>query len=110
VIDNFSARVIRGERIGIIGSNGTGKSTLINLLCGKLKPESGEVIHGTKIQLAFLDQLRDQLDLDKTIIQNIAEDRDEIVVNGVRKHVFGYLEEFLFSSERAKTNLSALSR
>ncbi|MDA3923265.1 MAG: ATP-binding cassette domain-containing protein [Kiritimatiellae bacterium] len=109
VIDNFSARVIRGERIGIIGSNGTGKSTLINLLCGKLKPESGEVIHGTKIQLAFLDQLRDQLDLDKTIIQNIAEDRDEIVVNGVRKHVFGYLEEFLFSSERAKTKVSALS-
>jgi len=109
VIKNFSTRVIRGERIGIIGGNGSGKTTLINLLCGRLLPESGEVRHGTKVQLAFLDQLRDQLDLDKTIVQNIADDRDEVVINGVRKHVFGYLEEFLFSSDRAKTKVSALS-
>ena len=109
VIKNFSAKILRGERIGIIGSNGTGKTTLINLLCGRLSPESGSIIHGTKVQLAFLDQLRNQLDLNKTIIQNIAEDRDEIVINGVRKHVFGYLEEFLFSSERAKTKVGALS-
>jgi ATP-binding cassette subfamily F protein uup len=109
VINNFSARVLRGERIGIIGGNGTGKTTLINLLCGRLPPAAGEVRHGTKVELSFLDQLRDQLDLDKTIIQNIADDRDEVVINGVRKHVFGYLEEFLFSSERAKTKVRALS-
>ncbi|MFA7174539.1 MAG: ATP-binding cassette domain-containing protein [Kiritimatiellia bacterium] len=109
VIKGFTSKIIRGERIGIIGGNGTGKTTLINLLCGRLTPSSGEVRHGSKVQLSFLDQLRDELDLDRTIIQNIAEDRDEVVINGVRKHVFGYLEEFLFSSERAKTKVSALS-
>ncbi|MDD2598799.1 MAG: ATP-binding cassette domain-containing protein [Kiritimatiellae bacterium] len=109
VIKGFTAKILRGERIGIIGANGTGKTTLINLLCGHLTPTSGEVRHGSKVRLAFLDQLRDELDLDRTIVQNIAEDRDEVVINGVRKHIFGYLEEFLFSSERAKTKVSALS-
>lgn len=109
VIENLSARIIRGERIGIIGSNGSGKTTLIKLLCGKLKPDSGTVTTGTRIELAFLDQMRNQLDLDKTIIENIAEDRDEVVINGVRKHVYGYLEEFLFSADRARTKVSALS-
>ena len=109
VISDFSARIIRGERIGIIGGNGAGKTTLLNLLCGKLKPDSGSVVMGTGIELAFLDQLRNTLDLDKSIIDNIAEDRDEIVINGSRKHVYGYLEEFLFSADRARTKVSALS-
>jgi len=109
VIKDFSAKVIRGERIGIIGSNGTGKTTLINLLCGRLAAQSGIITHGTKVKLAFLDQLRDQLDLDRTIIENIADDRDEVIINGSPKHVYGYLEEFLFSADRAKTKVGALS-
>lgn len=109
VVNNFSARIIRGERIGIIGGNGAGKTTLLNLLCGKLQPDSGSVVMGSGIELSFLDQLRGTLDLDKSIIENIAEDRDEIVINGSRKHVYGYLEEFLFSADRARTKVSALS-
>jgi len=109
VIRDFTAKVFRGERIGIIGANGSGKTTLLNLLCGRLTPMRGSVTHGTRVQVAFFDQLRGQLDLDKSVIQNIADDKDEVVAGGVRKHVHGYLSDFLFTSDRARTPVHALS-
>jgi len=109
VVKGFSAKVFRGERIGIIGANGSGKTTLLNLLCDRLKPTHGSVAHGTRVQVAFFDQLREQLALDKSVIENIADDKDEVVVGGVRKHVYGYLGDFLFTSDRARTPVYALS-
>jgi len=109
VIKNLSLRVIRGERIGIIGPNGSGKTTLLNLLCGRMIPDVGEIKTGARVTLCFLDQMRSELDLNKTIIENIADDKEEVEINGKRKHVYGYLEEFLFSAERARTKVGALS-
>ncbi|MCL1921342.1 MAG: ATP-binding cassette domain-containing protein [Kiritimatiellaeota bacterium] len=109
VIRGFSAKVLRGERVGIIGANGSGKTTLLNLLCGRLKPAHGNVTHGTNVQVALFDQLREQLDLGKSVVQNIADDKDEVVVGGVRKHVYGYLSDFLFTADRARTPVQALS-
>jgi len=109
VIRGFSAKVFRGERIGIIGANGSGKTTLLRLLSGGLAPTRGSVAHGTRVQVAVFDQLREQLDLGKSVIQNLADDKDEVVVGGVRKHVYGYLGDFLFTSDRARTPVHALS-
>ncbi len=109
VIRDFSAKVLRGERIGIIGPNGAGKTTLLNLLCGRLAPDAGRVLPGARVQLAFFDQLRAQLDLEASVIQNLADDKDEVTVGGVRKHVFGYLGDFLFTPDRARTPVKALS-
>ncbi len=109
VIRDLNLRVIRGERVGIIGANGSGKTTLLNLLCGTIAPQAGSVKTGTRIKLCFLDQMRAELDLDRTIIENIADDREEVEINGRRKHVYGYLEEFLFSADRARTKVGALS-
>lgn len=109
IVTNFSAKVLRGERIGIIGPNGSGKTTLLNLLCGRLQPQSGEVFQGARVQIAFFDQLRGALDLEKSALENVAEDREEVVIGGVRKHVHGYLGDFLFTPERARTPVRALS-
>jgi ATP-binding cassette subfamily F protein uup len=109
IIRGFTAKVLRGERIGIIGPNGSGKTTLLNLLCGRLAPTSGSVDAGARVQIAFFDQLRAQLDLEASVIHNLADDKDEVVIGGVRKHVYGYLEDFLFSSDRARTPVKALS-
>ena len=109
IIRDFSAKVLRGERIGIIGPNGSGKSTLLNLLCERLTPSAGSVTAGARVQIAFFDQLRTQLDLEASVLHNLADDKDEVVVGGVRKHVYGYLEDFLFSSDRARTPVKALS-
>ena len=109
IIRDFSAKVLRGERIGIIGPNGSGKSTLLNLLCGRLAPVSGSVTAGARVQIAFFDQLRAQLDLEETVLHNLADDKDEVIISGVRKHVYGYLEDFLFSADRARTPVKALS-
>ena len=109
IIRDFTAKVLRGERIGIIGPNGSGKTTLLNLLCGRLAPDTGSVIAGARVQLAFFDQLRAQLDLEASVLHNLADDKDEVVVGGVRKHVYGYLEDFLFTSDRARTPVKALS-
>ncbi len=109
IFRHFTADVLRGERIGILGKNGAGKTTLLNLLTGKLQPTEGKVTLGTNVQLAFFDQLRAEMKPDLTVAENIASDRDEVVVGGVKKHVFSYLADFLFSSERARTPVKALS-
>jgi len=109
IIRDFSAKVLRGERIGLIGPNGSGKTTLLNLLCGRLTPSHGSVTAGARVQLAFFDQLRAQLDLNASVLHNLADDKEEVVIGGVRKHVYGYLEDFLFTSDRARTPVKALS-
>lgn len=109
VIRNFSARIQRGDRIGLIGPNGAGKSTLLKLILGGLSPDQGQVERGTRLEVAYFDQLRGQLDLDKNIIDNISGGRESIEINGRSKHIIGYLQEFLFSPERARTPVRALS-
>ena len=108
-IANFTADVLRGERIGILGRNGAGKTTLLRLLTGKLKPTEGSVTLGTGVEMAFLDQLRGELRPELTVGENIASDRDEVVVGGVKKHVYSYLADFLFAPERVRTPVKALS-
>ena len=109
IISGFTADVLRGERIGILGANGAGKTTLLKLLTGKLAPTAGSVTVGTNVSLAFFDQLRSEMKPELTVAENIASDRDEVIVGGVKKHVFSYLADFLFSSERARTPVKALS-
>lgn len=109
IVRDFTADVLRGERIGILGGNGAGKTTLIKLLTGIICPDAGSITLGTNVQLAFLDQLRTELDENQTVAENIATDRDEVVVGGVRKHVYSYLSDFLFTSDRARTPVKALS-
>ena len=106
---NFTADVLRGERIGILGRNGAGKTTLLKLLTGQLQPTEGSVTVGTNVEMSFLDQLRSEMNPALTVGENIAKDRDEVVVGGVRKHVYSYLADFLFSPERVRTPVKALS-
>lgn len=109
IIDHFSGTIVRGDKIGLIGPNGVGKSTFLRLLMGDLKSSSGEVRLGSKLSIAYFDQLRDELELDKSAIDNIAEGREYIEVDGRNKHLIGYLQEFLFTGERARTPIRALS-
>lgn len=109
IVKNFATRIMRGDRIGLVGANGAGKSTLLKLILGELEPQSGSVKLGTNLQIAYFDQLRDQLDLNKNAVDNIAEGREFIDIDGKSKHIFSYLSDFLFSGERARTPLRALS-
>lgn len=109
IISDFTVDVLRGERIGILGRNGAGKTTLLKLLTGRLQPTSGTVTIGTNVELAFLDQLRGELKPELTVKENIASDRDEVIVGGIKKHVYSYLSDFLFSPERTRTPVKALS-
>jgi ATP-binding cassette subfamily F protein uup len=109
LLDGFSLRVMRGERIGIIGNNGVGKTTLLHILLGELEPNSGSVKLGTHLKIAYFDQLRRELDTSRTVAEIVGEGRDYITVNGNKKHVVGYLTDFLFSAKRAMTRVSALS-
>ncbi|MDR7067909.1 ATP-binding cassette subfamily F protein uup [Pseudoxanthomonas japonensis] len=109
LLDDVSATIMRGDRVGIVGPNGTGKSTLLKILLGELAPQQGEVKLGTGLQIAYFDQHRSQLDDTRTTLENVAEGSDFVEINGSRKHVIGYLQDFLFSPERARAPITRLS-
>jgi ATP-binding cassette subfamily F protein uup len=109
LVRDFSTAIMRGDKVGIIGANGSGKTTLLRLLLGKLKPQSGTIKIGTKLQIAYFDQLRAQLDEEKTVWQNVAGDNQTVTINGQQRHIIGYLSDFLFSKERARTKVNVLS-
>lgn len=109
LIDDFSTTIIRGDKIGLIGPNGIGKSTLLKVMLGQLEPDSGSVRLGTNLSVAYFDQLREQLNPDQTAIDNIAEGRDYIDINGKSRHIISYLSDFLFTGERARTPIRTLS-
>jgi ABC transport system ATP-binding/permease protein len=104
-----SAAINRGEKVGLVGPNGSGKTTLLRLLLGELVPNAGSVRAGTGLEIAYFDQLRDQLDPDRTVFDSIADGADFVEVGGARKHVNGYLQDFLFPPDRARTPVRALS-
>jgi ATP-binding cassette subfamily F protein uup len=109
VIRAFSSTIMRGDRVGIIGPNGSGKTTLLRLLLGDLVPREGTVRLGSRREVLYFDQLRDQLDLSKTVQENVGEGNDTITINGKSRHVIGYLQDFLFTPERARTPAHILS-
>jgi ATP-binding cassette subfamily F protein uup len=109
LIRDFSMVIQRGDRIGLLGANGTGKTTLLKLLLGELHPTSGSIEFGTKLEVAYFDQLRHQLELEKTVVDNLAEGREFITIDGQNRHVLSYLGDFLFSPQRARTPVKALS-
>jgi len=108
LIRNFSTEIMRGDKIGLIGPNGSGKTTLLRMLLGELEPQEGTVQQGTKLQVAYYDQLREHLDEDKNVMENVC-DSGMVTVNGRTKHIMGYLQEFLFSPERVRTPVRVLS-
>jgi ATP-binding cassette subfamily F protein uup len=109
ILKNFSTIIQRGDRVGIVGPNGAGKSTLVKILLGELQPDSGSVKFGSKLEVAYSDQLRDQLDPEKNLIDNVCGGQDFIEINGKRRHAISYLGDFLFSPERVRTPAKALS-
>ncbi|MBL0224537.1 MAG: ATP-binding cassette domain-containing protein [Geobacteraceae bacterium] len=109
IIKNLSTTIMRGDRIGIIGPNGSGKTTLLRLLLGELQPQAGEIQLGTRREVVYFDQLREQLDLDKSVQENVGEGNDTLIINGSSRHIIGYLQDFLFSPERARSPVSILS-
>ena len=109
LIKDLNTTILRGDKIGIIGPNGAGKTTLLKLLLGQLAPTSGKITNGTKLEVAYFDQLREQLDENASVIDNLSQGREFIEINGNRKHVIGYLQDFLFAPARARSPVSMLS-
>ena len=109
IIKDFSTTVMRGDRIGIVGANGAGKSTLLKILLGKLMAQQGTVKLGSKLEVAYFDQLREHLDMEKNLIDNVSGGSDYIEINGHNKHVISYLGDFLFAPDRIRTPAKALS-
>ena len=109
VIPELNLRVLRGDRIGLIGANGAGKTTLLRLLLGDLEPDQGHIRRGTNVQIAYYDQQREQLDVERTVFDTVGDGSDTVTVNGQSRHVHGYLSDFLFSPERARSPVKSLS-
>jgi ATP-binding cassette subfamily F protein uup len=109
IVKGFSTTIMRGDRIGIIGPNGSGKTTLLKMLLGELIPQQGEIKLGSRREVIYFDQMRAQLDLDKSVQDNVGEGNDTLVINGQSRHIIGYLQDFLFSPERARSPVSILS-
>ncbi|MDO9795240.1 ATP-binding cassette domain-containing protein, partial [Glaesserella parasuis] len=107
LLKNFSTTILRGDKIAFIGANGIGKTTLIKLLLGEIQPTAGTVRCGTKLEVAYFDQYRAELDPEKTVMDNVADGKQDIEVNGVKRHVLGYLQDFLFPPKRAMTPVKA---
>lgn len=109
IVRDFSTTIQRGDKIGIIGPNGSGKTTLLRVLLGEIQPQQGEVRHGTNLDIVYFDQLRSQLDESKSVLDNVGEGRDTITINGRSRNLMGYLEDFLFTRDRVRAPISALS-
>ncbi|MCS4505518.1 ATP-binding cassette domain-containing protein [Arhodomonas aquaeolei] len=109
VVKDFSTLLMRGDRVGLVGPNGVGKSTLLKLLLGGLEPDSGRIRRGTNLEVAYFDQHRSTLDEQASVIDNVAGGSEQITVNGRRRHVISYLGDFLFAPERARTPVASLS-
>jgi ATP-binding cassette subfamily F protein uup len=109
IIGNLSTTIMRGDRVGIIGPNGSGKTTLLRLLLGELEPQEGTVRLGSRREIIYFDQMREQLDLEKTVQENVGEGNDTLIINGKSRHIIGYLQDFLFTPERARTPVHVLS-
>ena len=109
IVRDLTTTISRGDRVGLIGPNGSGKTTLLRLLLGELAPDSGTIRQGTDLEVAYFDQLRDQLDPEQTVFDSIADGADFVEIGGERKHVLGYLRDFLFPPERMRTPVRALS-
>ncbi|MFT6791008.1 MAG: ATP-binding cassette subfamily F protein uup [Cellvibrionaceae bacterium] len=109
LIENFKLKIMRGDRIGLIGNNGVGKSTLLKILLGTIAPESGTVKLGTGLKIGYFDQTQRKLNLDKSVAHNVGDGKDYIKINGKERHVVGYMKNFLFTPERAMTPVTALS-
>jgi len=109
VVRDLSIRVMRGDRIGLVGPNGAVKTTLLRLLLGALPPDSGSIRHGANVQTSYYDQQREQLDPERTVVDTVGDGNDTVIVNGQPRHIYGYLRDFLFSAERANSPVKALS-
>lgn len=109
LLKDFTTTILRGDKIALVGANGCGKTTFIKLLLGEIKPTSGTVRCGTKLEIAYFDQYRADLDPEKTVMDNVADGKQDIEVNGIKRHVLGYLQDFLFPPKRAMTPVKALS-
>jgi ABC transport system ATP-binding/permease protein len=109
IIRDFSTTIMRGDRVGLIGPNGSGKTTLLRLLLGELEPDTGTIRIGTGLETAYFDQMREQLDPDRSVFDSVADGADFVDIAGARKHVLGYLQDFLFSPDRSRAPVRALS-
>jgi ATP-binding cassette subfamily F protein uup len=109
IFSNFTTSIMREDKVGIIGPNGAGKSTLLKVLLGLASPTGGKIKTGTNLEIAYFDQLREQLDGEATVQENVGDGSDSILINGTKKHVLGYLQDFLFAPERARTQVKFLS-
>ncbi len=109
IVQDFSCVIMRGDKVGLIGANGCGKSTLLQLLLGQLSPQTGQVTLGTNLQIAYFDQHRAKLDENLSVADNVMESSDYVEINGVRKHIIGYLSDFLFTPDRARQPVKSLS-